>query len=105
MRERLGFGRWDEVDWWESVEKWKVGVEVGRTSKFGGAVIVVRDFEMMDGVELISASEKRKVWEERRGKEQKLPAYGNGKYYRHLHVVGRYMLSVELALALFSLFT
>lgn len=45
-------------------------MEVGRTSKFGGAVIVVRDFEMIDGVELISASEKRKVWEERRGKEQ-----------------------------------
>lgn len=43
MRERLGFGRWDEVDGWESVEKWKVEVEVevevGRTSKFGGAVI------------------------------------------------------------------
>lgn len=67
-RERLGFGRWDEVDGWECVEKWKV--EVGRTSKFGGAVIDVRNFEMMDGVELISASEKRKVWEERREKEQ-----------------------------------
>lgn len=62
MRERLGFGRWDEV------EKWKV--ESGSGSG-----------------------------------ETKLPAYGNGKYYRHLHVVGRYMLSVELALALFSLFT
>lgn len=75
MGERLGFGRWDEVDRWESVEKWKVEVEVGRTSKFGGAVIVVRDFEMMDGVELISASEKRtgEVWEERRGKEQSCP--------------------------------
>lgn len=79
MRERLGFGRWDEVDRWKSGKwkgkwKWKVEVEVevevGRTSKFGGAVIDVRDFEMMDGVELISASERRKVWEERRGKDQ-----------------------------------
>lgn len=71
VRERLGFGRWDEVEKWKS-GKWKgkVEVEVGRTSKFGGAVIDVRNFEMMDGVELISASEKRKVWEERRGKEQ-----------------------------------
>lgn len=69
VRERLGFGRWDEVEKWK-VESGKWKVEVGRTSKFGGAVIVVRDFEMMDGVELISASEKRKVWEERRGKEQ-----------------------------------
>lgn len=59
VRERLGFGRWDEVDRWESVGKWKVEVEVevGRTSKFGGAVIDVRNFEMMDGVELISASD------------------------------------------------
>lgn len=69
--------------------KWKweveVEVEVGRTSKFGGAVIDVRNFEMMDGVELISASEKRKVWEERRGKEQSCPLMEMG------NIIGTYM--------------
>lgn len=86
MRERLGFGRWDEVDRWKSGKwKWKVEVEVGRTSKFGGAVIDVRNFEMMDGVELISASEKRKVWEERRGKEQSCPLMEMG------NIIGTYM--------------
>lgn len=90
MGERLGFGRWDEVDRWKS-GKWKVEVEVevGRTSKFGGAVIVVRDFEMMDGVELISASEKRKVWEERRGKEQSCPLMEMG------NIISTYMQQVD----------
>lgn len=86
VRERLGFGRWVEVDRWKSGKwKWKVEVEVGRTSKFGGAVIDVRNFEMMDGVELISASEKRKVWEERRGKEQSCPLMEMG------NIIGTYM--------------
>lgn len=94
VRERLGFGRWDEVDRWASVEKvesgkWKVEVEVGRTSKFGGAVIDVRNFEMMDGVELISTSEKRKVWEERRGKEQSCPLMEMG------NIISTYMQQVD----------
>lgn len=92
VRERLGFGRWDEVDRWKS-GKWKVEVGSGSgsgsgeygTSKFGGAVIDVRNFEMMDGVELISASEKRKVWEERRGKEQSCPLMEMG------NILGTYM--------------
>lgn len=64
--------RWKSGKWKGKVE---VEVEVGRTSKFGGAVMDVRNFEMMDGVELISASEKRtgKIWEERKGKEQSCP--------------------------------
>lgn len=74
--------RWKSGKW-----KGKVEVEVGRTSKFGGAVMDVRNFEMMDGVELISASEKRtgKIWEERRRKEQRCPPMEMG------NIIGTYM--------------